>query len=386
MRSTVSAARTSSPAHHPPSPSRRTGSCGATSRSARPRCSASCSWRRASSRRPAASRGLASPRRRDALPPPAWSSRPGAEAPSLLPFPQTAVSAVRRSFPAARLDCGVTLEGGSLTLTKKAPPFRREERRARSEHRLDRRRVCEIGRDGMPLTEAGDRIDRRLGSFAIRPVMDHDTRAGLGKPDGDRPPARCRATPLPPVRSALAGRWAPPERSGDFVWTGELVSWMPVDVLKADEGATFELAGILERPLMELHMGVVVEQDVHRLVRRALELLSREHGAMTPREDVEVGADDETDVLEAHPIDALMKRRDQLDELDRSRLGERQRVCEEELGDRPSVPDVFEVGDSSNSSRRTRYSRHVRVLTARWLTGSATASIPSSEHRSTCRR
>jgi len=35
----------------------------------------------------------------------------------LLPFPQTAVSAVRRSFPAARLDCGVTLEGGSLTLT-----------------------------------------------------------------------------------------------------------------------------------------------------------------------------------------------------------------------------------------------------------------------------
>jgi hypothetical protein len=54
-----------------------------------------------------------------------------------------------------------------LTLTKEAPPFRREERRARSEHRLDRRRVCEIGRHGMPLTEAGDRIDRRLGSFAI---------------------------------------------------------------------------------------------------------------------------------------------------------------------------------------------------------------------------
>jgi len=94
---------------------------------------------------------------------------------------------------------------------------------------------------------------------------------------------------------------------------------MPVDVLKDDEGATFELAGILERPLMELHVGVVVDgQDVHRLDERALELLSREHGAMTPREVVEVGADDETDVLEAHPIDALMKRRDQLDELERS--------------------------------------------------------------------
>ena len=88
----VLAARTSSQAHHPPSPSQRTGSCGTTSRSARPRCSASCSWRLASSQRPAASRGLASPRRHDPLPPPVWPSWPGAEAPSLLPFPQTAVS------------------------------------------------------------------------------------------------------------------------------------------------------------------------------------------------------------------------------------------------------------------------------------------------------
>ena len=120
---------------------------------------------------------------------------------------------------------------------------------------------------------------------------------------------------------------------------------MPVHVLKTDEGATLALAGILERPTLELHVGVVVEQDVHRLDLRALELLSREHGAMTPREVVEVGADDETDVLEAHPIDALMKRRNQLDELDRRRRGERQRVCEQEFGDRPSVPDVFEVGD-----------------------------------------
>ena len=63
---------------------------------------------------------------------------------------------------------------------------------ARSEHRLDRRRVCEIGRHGMPLTEAGDRIDRRLGSFAIRPVVDHDTCTSLVKPDGDRPPDAAR--------------------------------------------------------------------------------------------------------------------------------------------------------------------------------------------------
>jgi len=124
-----------------------------------------------------------------------------------------------------------------------------------------------------------------------------------------------------------------------------LVDWMPVDVLKTDEGATFALAGILERPLIELHVGVVVEQDVHRLDLRALELLSREHDAMTPREVIEAGADDETDVLEAHPIDAPMKRRNQLDELDRRRLGELQRVCEQEFGDRSSVRDVFEVGD-----------------------------------------
>jgi small subunit ribosomal protein S15 len=33
---------------------------------------------------------------------------------------QTAVSAVRERFLAARLDCGVTLQGGELTLTKEA--------------------------------------------------------------------------------------------------------------------------------------------------------------------------------------------------------------------------------------------------------------------------
>jgi small subunit ribosomal protein S15 len=38
----------------------------------------------------------------------------------LLRFAETAVSAVRVCFRAARLDCGVTLEGGELTLTKEA--------------------------------------------------------------------------------------------------------------------------------------------------------------------------------------------------------------------------------------------------------------------------
>ena len=38
----------------------------------------------------------------------------------LLPFREPAVSAVRVCFLAARLDCGVTLEGGELTLTKEA--------------------------------------------------------------------------------------------------------------------------------------------------------------------------------------------------------------------------------------------------------------------------
>ena len=38
----------------------------------------------------------------------------------LLGFRETAVSAVCVCFRAARLDCGVTLEGGELTLTKEA--------------------------------------------------------------------------------------------------------------------------------------------------------------------------------------------------------------------------------------------------------------------------
>ena len=72
---------------------------------------------------------------------------------------------------------------------------------------------------------------------------------------------------------------------------------MPVDVLKTDEGATFELAGILERPLMELHMGVVVEQDVDRGVERSLKLWSRQEGPVGLDERVEGVADDEADVL-----------------------------------------------------------------------------------------
>jgi small subunit ribosomal protein S15 len=44
----------------------------------------------------------------------------GRETGELLPFGGTAVSAVRGCFPAARLDCGVTLEGDGLTLTKEA--------------------------------------------------------------------------------------------------------------------------------------------------------------------------------------------------------------------------------------------------------------------------
>lgn len=91
-----------------------------------------------------------------------------------------------------------------MTLTKEAPPFRREERRAGSEHRLDRRRVCEIGRHGMPLTEAGDRIDRRLGSFAIRPVV-ATTRAPAS--------ASRTATARPMPRDALVTNAVRPCRS-----------------------------------------------------------------------------------------------------------------------------------------------------------------------------
>src|SRR5213082_3441755 len=60
-------------------------------------------------------------------------------------------------------------------------------------------------------------------------------------------------------------------------------------------------------------------------------------------EVVDVLPDDDAEVLEAHPVDALMNGRDELDERDRSPLEDIERLGEHDLGDRTPVPDVLAV-------------------------------------------
>src|SRR5438105_6993610 len=101
--------------------------------------------------------------------------------------------------------------------------------------------------------------------------------------------------------------------SGECVGTGELVFDVPVGMLESVERSTFTLARLAERMAVELHVGVVLEQNVDRLVLWALELLTREHSPVALGEVLEVVADDEAKVLEPHPIHTLVERRDELD-------------------------------------------------------------------------
>src|SRR3989442_14063166 len=64
---------------------------------------------------------------------------------------------------------------------------------------------------------------------------------------------------------------------------------------------------------------------------------------MHSRELVDVLTDDDAEVLEAHPVDALVNGRDELDERDRSPVEDIERLGEHDLGDRAPVPDVLEV-------------------------------------------
>src|SRR6266545_3315381 len=64
---------------------------------------------------------------------------------------------------------------------------------------------------------------------------------------------------------------------------------------------------------------------------------------MNSREVVDVLTDDHTEVLEAHPVDALVNGRDELNERDRSPVEDIERLGEHNLGDRTPVPDVLAV-------------------------------------------
>src|SRR5207244_5385426 len=116
-----------------------------------------------------------------------------------------------------------------------------------------------------------------------------------------------------------------------------------VDVAEAVEARSLEDDAVVQGAAVELHVGEVLEQDVARLDRGTLELLASQRGPMHSREVVDVLTDDDAEVLEAHPVDALVNGRDELDERDRSPVEDIERLGEHDQGDRTSVPDVLAV-------------------------------------------
>jgi len=92
-------------------------------------------------------------------------------------------------------------------------------------------------------------------------------------------------------------------------------------------------------------VGEVLEQDVIRLVRRALELLAGQRWPVLAGEGVDLLADDHAEVLQAHLVDALVDGRDELDERDDPAVEDAERFGRDDQGDRPSIPDVLAIGD-----------------------------------------
>src|SRR5829696_4808599 len=114
-----------------------------------------------------------------------------------------------------------------------------------------------------------------------------------------------------------------------------------VDVAEAVESPFLVLDDVEEGAPVELHVGEVLEEDVDRLNVGALKLLPTQRGPMHFRELVEVLTD--ADVLEAHPVDTLVNRRDEFDARDPSPAEDGERLGEHDQGDRTSVPDVLAV-------------------------------------------
>jgi hypothetical protein len=84
-------------------------------------------------------------------------------------------------------------------------------------------------------------------------------------------------------------------------------------VSEAVEACALVLDDVEEGAPVELHVGEVLEQDVDRVDSETLELLAGQSCSMHARELVELVTHDDTEVLEAHPVDALVHRRDELD-------------------------------------------------------------------------
>src|SRR6185436_8542503 len=116
-----------------------------------------------------------------------------------------------------------------------------------------------------------------------------------------------------------------------------------VDVDEALEAPFGVLDDVEEGATVELHVGEVLEQDVDRVDGGALELLPGQRGAMHSRELVELLTHDDAEMLEAHPVDTLVNRRDELDPRDRSPVEDNERLGEHDQGDRTPVPDALPV-------------------------------------------
>src|SRR3954452_4232260 len=93
------------------------------------------------------------------------------------------------------------------------------------------------------------------------------------------------------------------------------------------------LDDVEERAPVELHVGEVLEQHVDGFDVATLELLPGQRGAMHARELVDLVADDDAEVLEAHPVDTLVNGRDELDARDRSPVEDVERLGKDDLGD-----------------------------------------------------
>ena len=107
----------------------------------------------------------------------AVGGRTGGPRAACYPSRETAVSAVRRCFPAARLDCGVIVEGGSLTLTKEAKQeIVGKHGRSEQRHRLG---------PGAGRALDGPRSTSSPSTCAAHP-KDHHSRRGLLKLVGRR--------------------------------------------------------------------------------------------------------------------------------------------------------------------------------------------------------
>src|SRR4029453_7892076 len=116
-----------------------------------------------------------------------------------------------------------------------------------------------------------------------------------------------------------------------------------VDVDEAVEARSLEDDAVVQGAPVEVHVGEVLEEDVDRLDGGTLELLASQRGSMHSREGVDLLPPDNAEVREAHPVDALVNGRDELDERDRSPVEDIERLGEHDQGDRTPVPEVLAV-------------------------------------------